>query len=307
VTHATSIQVDCPDPDARNRIQRWLERSRLQPSIPVTLRIRRGIPPSTPDSRPIFAQPAVHIQAGPPSHDVRITWRIEPAVAVLPAGATYADVTLSDAALKRFDDCVDTFLITVLILLLRRVGWHHVHAAAVIDPEGRGWLLAGNARAGKSTTAALLASHGWAVGTDDTSFLVADGDCVQVVAPRYPLALREGGHALLGRPRGIPLHRRKKTGCWPEDLGGRWTPRVTPQILLFTTVGDRETTTAPLRGSEALAHLVRWSAWVILEANLAQSHLELLKRLSAQTTSYQVMLGSDVFTNLDPMTSLIHD
>ena len=52
-------------------------------------------------------------------------------------------------------------------LLLARLERALVHAAAVVAPDGHAWLLAGDARSGKSTTCATLASAGWGYVSDD--------------------------------------------------------------------------------------------------------------------------------------------
>jgi hypothetical protein len=234
-----------------------------------------------------------------------ISWVVAPAVATLPDHAPEAYVTLSQEAASQMEVCIPTFLMMVLIFLLRRAGWHHVHGATAVDPKGRGWLVAGNARAGKSTTAALLASRGWSVGTDDTAFLADEGERVSVKAYHGPIALREGGYELLGRKVGKLAERRQKMACWPEELGGTWLPSVEPDILLFTTVGDRYSKAEPMGAREALAELVRWSAWVVLEPELAQEHLDMLTRLAKQAQGYRVTLGRDLFDDPTRLTELI--
>jgi hypothetical protein len=204
-------------------------------------------------------------------------------------------MTLSPMARDRLDECLRTFGMTVLIFLLRRLGWHHVHAATAVDPRGRGWLLAGNTHAGKSTTTALLASRGWAVGSDDISFLAARGSEVVVHAFRSPIAVRPGGVTLLGRNGGASLESRDKTAYWPEDLGGTWQAVIRPEMLYFPTVGAERTAFEPLRPVQVLAELVRWSAWVVLEPALAQGHLDLINLLARQGRGYRLTLGRDLF------------
>ncbi len=216
---------------------------------------------------------------------------------MIPGGASTAIVTLSPAAASLLDECQSTFLTTVLIFLLRRAGWHHVHAATAVDPRGRGWLIAGNARAGKSTTAAWLASRGWGVGTDDMAFLAPAQERVAVQASRAPIALREGGQALLQRTGGVFLERRRKVGYWPEELGAQWVPSIEPELIVFPTVGADRTEVQRLSAGDTLARLVRWSAWVLLEPDLAQEHLDLLARLARQAPGYRVTLGADLFAH----------
>src|SRR5207253_8551302 len=65
-------------------------------------------------------------------------------------------------------------------LLLAGLGRALVHAAAVVAPDGDAWLLAGDARAGKSTTCATLASAGWGYVSDDLVVLTGPDDGVEV-------------------------------------------------------------------------------------------------------------------------------
>jgi hypothetical protein len=215
------------------------------------------------------------------------------------------DVVLSPEAALKLKASFQTFFPTVLLFLLRRAGWHHVHGATAIDSCGRGWLVTGNARAGKSTLAALLASRGWRVGTDDTAFLAAGPERVAVMATYAPIALRRGGQQLLAPRVGGFNPDRGRYACTVEQLGGEWAPCIDPQILWFPTVGANRTTVEPITPREALTELVRWSAWVILEPELAQGHLEILKRLAAQARSFRATLGRDLFDNPGRLSELV--
>ena len=306
-----AIAVHCAHADVAASVRAWLTRSRLEPSAAVTLAIEVGDPSSIgADGRAAFWQPGVVVRAGPPQGGVRIAWEVAPAVADLPPGATTARVVLSAAAAARIEECLRTFLLTVLVLLLRRIGWHHIHAAMALDPRERGWLIAGNAAAGKSTTAALLASCGWGVGTDDVSFLAGHRGDVAAIAYRTPIALRPGGHGLVRRVAaagGVLLPERRKVGYWPEELGGRWIARVEPEVIMFTSIGNGGAVTQaePLGQREALIELIRWSAWVILEPELAEEHLALLTALARQAKSYRVTLGRDLFARPARLAELV--
>ena len=301
----SSIQVICNERVVRTALRRWLDQSQLEPPILLSLEVKVAEPPPLADDpRPVFEQPGLAVRAGPPGAGVHLSWATAPAVAELRAGDPMARVTLSPAAVDRLDACADGFLVPVLIFLLRRAGWHHIHAATAADPAGRGWLLAGDGQAGKSTTAALLATQGWRVGTDDTAFLAPDGNRVAAVAYRAPIALRPAGYRLLGGSGGTLLARRRKLGYWPEELGGTFAPRVVPDVILFTAVGQRLTTVTPLGPRECLAQLIRRSAWVMLEPDLAQAHLDLIARLARQAKSYHVTLGRDLFARPARLTEL---
>ncbi len=294
---STSIAVRCNDPAVKTALESWLAALTLDAPAGLALDVAvttAALTEPTPGET-VFTQPDVRFTRGPGGRGVALFWEAAPAMAEVPAAQATAAVRLSPAAVERLELCTRTFLMVVLIMLLRRVRWYHLHAATAIDPQGRGWLIAGNAHAGKSTTAALLAASGWRVGTDDAAFLARGSNRIIVHTCRAPIALRDGGYRLLARQGGVDLPGRAKVGYWPEDLGGVWTPLVDPQIVIFTAVGEDRTTAQPLDRRGALTELVRWSAWVMLEPDVAQSHLDVLSGLTAQARTFRVRLGRDLF------------
>jgi hypothetical protein len=267
----------------------------------MTVHVSDALPAT--ETRVLFTQPGLEIRAGGDEGGVRLVWTVAPAVAILAGQAPEVTVVLSHAAVRNFELCLRSFLETVLIFLLRRAGWHHVHAATALDPSGQGWLIAGNGYAGKSTTTALLASQGWGVGGDDVTFLAEARGQVVARALRAPIALRSGALALFDLPQ--PREDGAKASYWPEELGSRWVPSVEPSVVLFTSVGHDCTEIAPLPARDVAADLVRWSAWVMLEPNLAQQHLDLLVRLARQARGYRVRLGPDLFQRPERLQELV--
>jgi hypothetical protein len=301
----SAIAVRCDDAAVRATLETWLAELRI--AAPPGLAFDVALVPEieVQNGERLFEQPEVVFLRGPNGRGLRIVWEEAPAVADLPGGATTASVRLTAVAAARLEQSLGNFFMAVVIILLRRAGWYHLHAATAIDPTSRGWLFAGNAHCGKSTTAALLAASGWQVGTDDAAFLESRDARVIVHTCRARIALRPGGRALLARAGGIDLPERGKVGYWPEDLGGVWTPLVSPEIVIFTTVGDDQTTGTRIPAAAALGELVRWSAWVMLEPDLAQDHLNALTRLTVQARCYRVTLGRDLFARPNRLTELV--
>jgi hypothetical protein len=299
------IAVRCADQAVRAALEAWLVDLRLAapPGCILDVTVTDDALEAPPEV--VFEQPDVLFGVGPDGRGIRLSWDHAPAMADVPADSTVATVRLSAEAVTHLERATRTFLMAVVIVLLRRAGWYHLHAATAIDPDGRGWLLAGNAHAGKSTTAALLAASKWQVGTDDAAFLERREDRVVVHTCHAPIALRDGGRRLLARAGGVDLPNRGKVGFWPEDLGGIWTPLVSPDIVIFPTVGNARTTAEPVARSVAVAELVRWSAWVMLEPELAQRHLDVLTRLTGQARCYRVTLGRDLFARPNRLIELV--
>ena len=301
---AGAIGIRCADAAVRSTLRQWLDALRLSPPVPLWLDIRVGDPGKVPAGAPIFRQPGIAIYSG-----LRLEWNSARASATLTPDSATASVTLSHAAVAQLDECARVFLSAVLILLLRHSGWHHMHGAMALDPQGTGWLIIGDRGAGKSTTTALLASQGWRVGSDDIVFVAAGtAGRVTVIAARTPIALRARAQRLFGAAGagGTPLFRRRKVGYWPEELGSRWIDRIDPDVIAFVSAGQGTVTRAvPIPSREAAARLVRSSAWVLLEPALAQSHLDLLGRLASQARSFRVRLAPDLFASPARLQELI--
>jgi hypothetical protein len=302
---SAEIGISCEDAAFGRWMTTWVAAMRLEPPEPVTVAVRIGPPSADGDVRAPFLQPQLEFRSGPPQNDVRVRWVAGPARAVIAPGGRTAEVTIGPEALAHREPLAQSFLSAVLILLLRRVGWHHVHAAGARDPRGRAWLFAGDAQSGKSTTAALLATWGWAVGSDDITFLARDGSRVAAIAQRARIALRPGGLALLGRAGGTAARGGRKTAFFPEELGGSWAGRIEPDIVILPRVEGAVTRAEPVRAHEALVELVRWSAWVALEADLAQPHLDLLAALARQARCFRLALGPDLFAGRDLLSELV--
>lgn len=309
---APEVSLRVADPRLAPLVRGWLADARLALPRSVTLSVDVAPLPLPPaDDRTVFREGRVSIRSGPPVHTVTLDWEPRLGRAVLAPGSTHAHVVVAEAALDpgRENELLRSFLLDVMILLVRRVGLHHVHGAALVDPDGRGWLLAGSSGSGKSTTTALLGRAGWGVGTDDIAFLGAgesEGE-VTVTCWRERIALREDAVAAAGSPAGgVVLGPRGKQGWFPEALAPRWTPRVTPQFLLFPSAEHPAVTTiAPLRPREAVTRLMRWSPWVALEADLADEHLALFTALARQGRAFDISLGRDLLANPGRLRELV--
>ena len=301
-----TLRVLCEEPALRQAVEAWFADSQLRPSrdIELTLRLVKE-PWSGEDRRRVLRQPDLAFHYGPPDDRLRLVWRGGEGHAVVSVETGAATVEIAERVASRPEVWLRPFLVLVVASQLRSAGWSHIHAATAVDPTGRGWLIAGDSNSGKSTTAALLATRGWAVGTDDTAFVVDGTAPVEVVGWHEPLALREGGYRLLGRQGGHPLSRRQKTGFLPEELGGRWVPTVAPVIVAIATIHDGATALEPLRPALAVADLLSWSLLFIVDPEGAQRHLELVTRLAAQARCFRLRLGRDIFDHPDLLSRLV--
>lgn len=294
---AGAYELICDDPVARRALAAWLDGMRLPWPGEITLTVVVGRQcPFPDDGREVFRQPDVLIQGGGRDGVLRLTWQSAPAVAIIDHQQPSATVWFSPAAIEQLPNGERSFLLLLLIFLLRRVGWFHIHGAALRDRQGRGWLLAGNSHTGKSTTTALMAQHGWQVSTDDMSFVEWQPFGCVVHGVHSRVALREGGRALLGATGGLPLPERRKDGFWAEELGSVWIPTVRPGIVAFPEIGAR-TSMVPARARQTLGALVKWSLCVLYEPAFAEQHLDVLSSLAAQARCFDLTLGPDLFSH----------
>ena len=173
-------------------------------------------------------------------------------------------------------------------LLLAGLGRALVHAAAVVDPDGGAWLLVGDARSGKSTTCATLASAGWGYLSDDQVILEAREDGVSVEGWLRPFHLDATGES--GEPTG------ERREIPPAELGLEGWRRTAPLAgVILSAVTPREPTLlTPIAAPDALAGLVRQSPWLLACPDTAAATLAVL-RCAAERGAYTLRLGLDTY------------
>ena len=196
--------------------------------------------------------------------------QVDPARAQQAAGDLYSMLTISAA------------------LLLARLERALVHAAAVVAPDGRAWLLAGDARSGKSTTCATLASAGWGYVSDDQVVLAARADGVEVEGWLRPFHLDRNGEG------GEPTGERREVAPGELGLSGwRRTARLAGVILPSVAAGE-PTVLTPVPAAAALAGLVRQSPWLLACRDAAPAVLALLGR-AVERGAFSLRLGRDTY------------
>lgn len=290
-----------------NAIQSWLDAGRLPPPPGLEVRATVVADASLLPGRggaAIYSTPDLHCSAGE-AGGIEVHWLGYPACGRVHPTLPRLEVLATAEAVESGIDFFRRFLINAMILTMKRSGLYHLHAATARDPAGEDWVLTGDSCCGKSTTAALLARRGWAVGTDDISFLHREGSACLVSAWRSLIALREGGRALLSPVGGTPLPERGKQGFLPEELGGIWIQTVRPRYLLFPELGATRTRLEPLAPGEVLQRIIPWSFWVLFEAWGAEEYLATLQTLAAQATAYRLHLAPDLMARPGALRELL--
>ncbi|MBI4503731.1 MAG: hypothetical protein HY700_21540 [Gemmatimonadetes bacterium] len=184
-------------------------------------------------------------------------------------------------------------------MLLGRLGRALIHAAAVIAPDGAARMLIGDARSGKSTTAANLIARGWNYLSDDQVILSRGAsEELMVEGLLRPFHLDEGWG------RNGPLRRRRAVDA--GTLGaGRPVARAPLGALLFPRVSAGETTLlGPVSSADAMAGLIRQSPWLLADRVAAAGVMELLQ-LATRLPKFALRLGLDTFGNAELLEGIL--
>jgi hypothetical protein len=209
-------------------------------------------------------------------------------------GTLFADPQVGDAATAD----LYAMLTIASALLLGRMGRAVIHAGAIVAPDGRGWLVVGDARSGKSTTCVSLASAGCGLLSDDQVVLSTDGPSLVVEGWLRPVHLDEGwGEGIPQGPRQT-LH--------PAALGAVAPCRVAPLAGTVHTVVDpaQPTRVSRLSAGDGFTGLVRQSPWLLADRVSAPALVDLLSRV-ARLPRLSLRLGLDTFGRPERIRALL--
>jgi hypothetical protein len=179
------------------------------------------------------------------------------------------------------------------ILRLRSHGRYHIHAAGVIDPQGRAWLLAGPTGSGKSTLAYALVRAGWPILGDDGVIVEVRRDDIIAYAWREPLRVSTDLQIFFPELGTVSAAQRRMSG----DARNRTevsvsAARSAPVAALVWIEQGPEDSFTPLAPTGALIELVRQSAWVLIADGGAPAHLDALRHVAAEVPSFKLVHSS---------------
>ncbi len=201
---------------------------------------------------------------------------------------------------EALDDAHVVMVVLILVILLRYHDLFALHAAA-LTRAGVGCLLVGESGAGKSTMALNLVRRGWGYLSDDSILLRPGADRVEAFGFRRrvsmePLAAR-GFPEVSDQWRGCPFASVSKRYLQMSELYPRqMEDSCVPGLLIFPRLTDApHSRLEPLCDkAEILGRLMQQSRLLVLEPHVAPQHLEVLKRLLLQSTSYELLAGRDL-------------
>lgn len=196
---------------------------------------------------------------------------------------------------------VNLFILLVLILC-RHHELYTLHAAALSSNE-KSVIIVGEGGSGKSTLYFSMLTQGWNYLSDDSLILERGLTGITVSGLRRYCFLHP--ETLDFFPDiNIQFHPSKIVGegkmfC---DLSTLYPDNYTvlsfPKVLLFPEITMRRTSTlVDCPKSEAFELLLRQSGFIMLEPEKIRKHLDILKELVNQCSSYRFKAGQDVLTN----------
>lgn len=197
----------------------------------------------------------------------------------------------------------NTYALFALLLLLRSRNLYHLHAAAIVSPDEKLWLICGAQRAGKTTLTTALGLAGWRPVSDDSLLVGRDQDSAWLTPLRKYFHI---GDELLHRwPElaGITRHHQYldrtcvggleffETRGLAETKFRRIDHIVLPQI-----VNEPLSRLEPLAKSEALLRLAEQSMFFQLWRDHTARQWQSLSELTASAACHRLFSAADVLT-----------
>ncbi len=234
----------------------------------LRLVLRRSPPRPRPPGRRVLYHGIVDCHA---DGDDLLLWDGHSTARVV-AGGARVEVEVSDGSLRDGYLFAHVLLFISLVLALRWRGIFHLHAGALVAPDGRAILVSGHAGAGKSTLTLSLLEAGCAYLGDDAVFLSSRPGHPAVlafprpfhVAPRTAEAFARISALLDDFLPSGDKRRLDPRRAWPGR--GRAVMERPSVLLLPSITGAAGTVVERIGSAEALGELVESSTFVVVTA-----------------------------------------
>ncbi len=210
--------------------------------------------------------------------------------------------TIKEARLEFFTDLL---FYLALLEALRFHGLYYLHAAAVQDPDGQGYLICGNGGSGKTSLTLALIHAGFRPLSDDTVFMKLEGERDLKVLGfarefHVPLDLVEENDFLsyLKDCPGYTTNKLRKLLA-PDS----WLPEkrveevLNPGALIFPELSESGGGVTELPMHEAMTRLLPQSMSVTFHPQNAPAHLEALKRVVRHARAFRLLAGPEMKGN----------
>jgi hypothetical protein len=303
--HGVPVSVVCDDPETSDRIRRHLSAYSAEgpgTGSGVTVKISYGevLYPVPLHSRRVLLYESIRAYYHSGNiyfTDYFSTLEIRPDKSQI--CGNLSPNTIKDFGLNIF---VDLFFTLALFEMLRFKGLYYLHASALEDPDGYGYLISGNAGSGKTSLTLSLIHAGFRFLSDDTVFIRTAGESGLEVLGfardfHLPRDLIEE-HKFLERYKDLPdfCPRRGRKLLDPDKWfpGSRLDSIMNPLVILFPRVGEGDSGLEPLSAARAITELLPQSLSVMFNPETAPGHLEALKRTLRHARSFRLFNGPDL-------------
>jgi len=286
------------DPALRPATRRWVLGMEALPAVrgrmDAALRVRAAPPAAVPRDGPAALRVLdVGAWIGPGGDDAVLAAGDGRCSGTVDLRSLRAEVRVdTGAGAEAVEPAVYGALALSTALLLTRRGRVLLHAAAVVAPDGPGWLLAGDSGSGKSSSCATLVRAGLRYLSDDQVVVDEEGESGAFRLSAWPRRF----HLDDGYAAGATLGTRSAAD--PAHFGdGRWCRSAPLAGVIFTTLeAGRPTRLEALSRAEGLARLLRHSPWLAADRAAAPLLLERMSRLSALPLR-RLRLGRDSYAD----------
>jgi hypothetical protein len=204
----------------------------------------------------------------------------------------------------------ELFLLSGLLLIMHRLGYFELHAAACAHEES-GYLFLGTSGSGKTTAILSLIASGWKYLSDDAMVVSSDPEGTVWARPfRRSFSLNPDHfkrHPQLAAyaTESVPSSEKKRLNprqVWPEQ----YASVARPAFIIACSLADEETTRiTPIRRAESLTHLIASAPWLMFDRATASAHLGTFRSLAASCWGFELKAGRDLLRNKQRIASLI--
>jgi hypothetical protein len=201
------------------------------------------------------------------------------------------------------------FFMLSLLWLLRPNNIYALHANGIVK-DGIGFLFVGGTGSGKSTTAISLIRQGWEFLSDDVTLLRSDSKKIEAMAFVKGFSIDPQLASRCPELRGL-----EETSSWNESkiyinteslYPDQFLSCCLPKVLIFPKiVSRRKSKLLPVDWAKALILLIENSGGIMLDKNMADNQIKVLKQLIYQTSSYQLLAGLDLYKEPEKISEII--
>ncbi|MFO8058609.1 MAG: hypothetical protein R6V10_15090 [bacterium] len=300
-----NVRVECDHPDVHERIREHLapyrlrEKPQSEQGLAVSIKHGHASSPVPDEAKPVLHYDRLqsfYISGKTFFTDYFSTLELDRSGTALTGNLS--DRTLEDGGPEFF---VDLLFNLSLFEGLRFHGLYYLHAAALMGPDGTGYLISGNSGVGKTSLTLSLIEAGYKFLSDDTVFVRLVGDSeVEVVGFVRDFHLPGdlvSDSTEFARFRDLPEYspyndkKRLRPDEWFHQK--RISSMKNPSIILFPEVSDTSEL-VPLPKQDAFPRLLPQSLAVMFHPDIAPLHLESLKRLVNHAGAFQAKLNRSI-------------